>query len=73
MASLPSPIPALPSLILLASRSPTPPCCAVDTNYYGNDADNKYNALQVKRPKSATSYGLQFIAHYTFFFSRLRV
>ena len=44
---------------------PTPPCCAVDTNYYGNDADNKYNALQVKAEKR-TSYGLQFIAHYTF-------
>jgi len=44
---------------------PTPACCAVDTNYYGNDADNKYNALQVKAEKR-TSYGLQFIAHYTF-------
>jgi hypothetical protein len=45
--------------------TPTPPCCAVDTNYYGNDADNKYNALQVKVEKR-TSYGLQFLAHYTF-------
>ncbi|HET8925215.1 MAG TPA: carboxypeptidase regulatory-like domain-containing protein [Candidatus Acidoferrum sp.] len=44
---------------------PTPPCCAVDTTYYGNDADNKYNALQVKAEKRI-SYGLQFIAHYTF-------
>jgi hypothetical protein len=44
---------------------PTPACCAVDTNYYGNDADNKYNALQVKAEKR-TSYGLQFLAHYTF-------
>jgi hypothetical protein len=43
----------------------TPACCAVDTNYYGNDADNKYNALQVKAEKR-TSYGLQFLAHYTF-------
>jgi hypothetical protein len=44
---------------------PTPPCCAVDTTYYGNDADNKYNALQVKAEKRV-SYGLQFLAHYTF-------
>jgi hypothetical protein len=40
-------------------------CCAVDTGYFGNDADNKYNALQIKAEKR-TSYGLQFIAHYTF-------
>jgi hypothetical protein len=44
---------------------PTPPCCAVDTSYYGNDADNKYNALQVKLEKRVSS-GLQFLAHYTF-------
>jgi len=44
---------------------PTPACCAVDTGYFGNDADNKYNALQVKAEKR-TSYGLQFLAHYTF-------
>ena len=44
---------------------PTPGCCAVDTGYFGNDADNKYNALQIKAEKR-TSYGLQFIAHYTF-------
>ncbi len=44
---------------------PTPPCCAVDTSYYGNDADNKYNALQVKAEKRISS-GLQFLAHYTF-------
>jgi hypothetical protein len=37
----------------------------VDTTYYGNDADNKYNALQIKAEKRI-SYGLQFIAHYTF-------
>ena len=47
------------------NTQPTPPCCAVDTNYYGNDADNKYNALQVKAEKRV-SQGLQFIAHYTF-------
>jgi len=47
------------------NTQPTPACCAVDTNYYGNDADNKYNALQVKAEKR-TSYGLQFLAHYTF-------
>ena len=44
---------------------PTPPCCAVDTSYYGNDADNKYNALQVKAEKRVSN-GLQFLAHYTF-------
>jgi hypothetical protein len=44
---------------------PTPPCCFVDTGYFGNDADNKYNALQIKAEKR-TSYGLQFIAHYTY-------
>jgi hypothetical protein len=45
--------------------TPTPPCCAVDTSYYGNDADNKYNALQVKAEKRM-SFGLEFLAHYTF-------
>ncbi len=44
---------------------PTPACCAVDTGYFGNDADDKYNALQVKAEKR-TSFGLQFLAHYTF-------
>jgi hypothetical protein len=44
---------------------PTPPCCAVDTSYYGNDADNKYNALQIKAEKRLSA-GLQFLAHYTF-------
>jgi len=44
---------------------PTPACCAVDTGYFGNDADDKYNALQIKAEKR-TSYGLQFIAHYTY-------
>ncbi len=43
----------------------TPPCCAVDTSYYGNDADNKYNALQLKAEKRVSA-GLQFLAHYTF-------
>jgi len=43
----------------------TQTCCAVDTGYFGNDADNKYNALQVKAEKR-TSFGLQFLAHYTF-------
>jgi hypothetical protein len=42
-----------------------PPCCAGGTNYYGNDADNKYNALQVQADKRV-SQGLQFLAHYTF-------
>jgi len=40
-------------------------CCAVDTGWFGNDADNKYNALQIKGEKR-TSFGLQFLAHYTF-------
>jgi hypothetical protein len=40
-------------------------CCAVDTGYFGNDADNKYNALQIKAEKR-TSHGFQFLAHYTF-------
>jgi hypothetical protein len=44
---------------------PTPPCCATDTAYFGNDASNKYNGLQIKAEKR-TSYGLQFLAHYTF-------
>jgi len=44
---------------------PTPACCAVDTGYFGNDADDKYNALQIKAEKR-TSYGFQFLAHYTF-------
>src|SRR5882724_8221898 len=48
-----------------ATGLPTPPCCAVDTSYYGNDADNKYNALQMKAEKRVSN-GLQFLAHYTF-------
>jgi hypothetical protein len=44
---------------------PTPPCCAVDTSYYGNDSDDKYNALQIKLEKRVSN-GLQFLAHYTF-------
>ena len=48
-----------------ATGLPTPPCCAVDTTYYGNDADNKYNALQVKAEKRVSA-GFQFLAHYTF-------
>jgi outer membrane receptor protein involved in Fe transport len=46
---------------------PTPPCCAAGTigNYFGNDASNNYNALQIKVEKRV-SQGLQFIAHYTF-------
>ena len=45
---------------------PTPACCATDVNnYFGNDADNKYNALQIKAEKRV-SWGFQFLAHYTF-------
>jgi len=47
------------------NTQPTPACCPGDTNYYGNDADNKYNALQVKVEKRVSA-GLQFLAHYTF-------
>ncbi len=42
------------------------PCCSGGIgNYFGNDANNNYNALQVKAEKR-TSFGLQFLAHYTF-------
>src|SRR5580658_6178879 len=42
------------------------PCCSGGVgNYFGNDANNNYNALQIKAEKR-TSYGLQFLAHYTF-------
>jgi Carboxypeptidase regulatory-like domain/TonB dependent receptor len=45
---------------------PTPACCAVDlSNYFGNDASNKYDALQIKAEKRV-SWGFQFLAHYTF-------
>jgi len=40
-------------------------CCNVDTGYFGNDADDKYNALQIKGEKRF-SHGLTFLAHYTF-------
>jgi carboxypeptidase family protein len=41
-------------------------CCSGDVgNYFGNDANNNYNALQIKAEKR-TSFGLQFLAHYTF-------
>jgi hypothetical protein len=41
-------------------------CCSDSPgDYFGNDADNKYNALQIKAEKR-TSYGLQFMAHYTY-------
>jgi hypothetical protein len=42
------------------------PCCSGGVgNYFGNDANNNYNALQIKAEKR-TSFGLQFLAHYTF-------
>lgn len=45
---------------------PTPPCCSGDVNnYFGNDANNEYEALQIKLEKRI-SWGLQFLAHYTF-------
>ena len=46
--------------------TPTPPCCAVDMgNWFGNDGDNRYNAIQIKAEKRL-SQGLQFLAHYTY-------
>jgi hypothetical protein len=44
---------------------PTPPCCAVDLTYFGNDASTNYNSLQAKVEKRFAN-GLQFIAHFTF-------
>ncbi len=42
------------------------PCCSFGIgNYFGNDANNNYNALQIKAEKRF-SQGLQFLAHYTF-------
>jgi hypothetical protein len=42
------------------------PCCAFTIgNYFGTDANNNYNALQIKAEKR-TSFGLQFLAHYTY-------
>jgi hypothetical protein len=41
-------------------------CCSDSPgDYFGNDADNKYNALQIKVEKRV-SKGLQFLAHYTY-------
>ncbi|MHB8503666.1 MAG: outer membrane beta-barrel protein [Candidatus Acidiferrales bacterium] len=40
-------------------------CCAVDLSYFGNDASNNYEALQIKLEKRISN-GLQFLAHYTF-------
>jgi len=41
-------------------------CCSDSPgDYFGNDADNKYNALQIKVEKRVSS-GLQFLAHYTY-------
>ncbi len=41
-------------------------CCSDSPgDYFGNDADNKYNAVQVKVDKRV-SKGLQFLAHYTY-------
>ena len=41
-------------------------CCSTDVgNYFGNDATNHYNGIQVKAEKRFAG-GLQFLAHYTF-------
>src|SRR5215469_12995630 len=45
---------------------PTPPCCPGSVgNYFGNDASNQYEALQIKAEQRIT-HGLQFLAHYTY-------
>jgi hypothetical protein len=45
---------------------PSPACCSGDVNnYFGNDASNEYNALQIKAELRPT-HGLQFLAHYTY-------
>jgi Carboxypeptidase regulatory-like domain len=44
---------------------PTPACCAVDLSYFGNDANNEYESLQISAEKRV-SWGFQFLAHYTF-------
>lgn len=50
----------------LGNVLPTPPCCSDSPgDYFGNDADNKYNALQIKVEKRVSN-GLQFLAHYTY-------
>jgi hypothetical protein len=41
-------------------------CCSTDqSNYLGNDASSKYNALQIKLERRFTN-GLQLLSHYTF-------
>ncbi len=40
-------------------------CCSGDISFNGNDADNRYNALQAK-VDHRFSKGLQFLAHYTY-------
>ena len=48
-----------------SSGNPITCCSDSPGDYFGNDADNKYNALQVKVEKRV-SKGLQFLAHYTY-------
>lgn len=48
------------------ASGPYPACCSFGIgNYFGNDANDNYNALQIKGEKRF-SQGLQFLAHYTF-------
>src|ERR1700687_143579 len=48
-----------------SSGKPITCCSDSPGDYFGNDADNKYNALQVKVEKRISN-GLQFMAHYTY-------
>jgi Carboxypeptidase regulatory-like domain len=48
-----------------SSGKPITCCSDSPGDYFGNDADNKYNALQVKVEKRISN-GLQFLAHYTY-------
>ena len=41
-------------------------CCSIDVgNYFGNNANNSYEALLIKVEKRFSN-GLQFLAHYTY-------
>jgi len=55
-----------PSFQYTGNNSGYTPCCPGDVNnYFGNDANNHYDALQIKVEKRVSA-GLQFLAHYTY-------